>query len=104
MAAQGIPMDAKLLAAVRARDQADAEAATNQQIEIWPDMAPAVLTFMAMGTQWKRGFFGEALGLDYSAIQPCAGMLDVVIDTRAFLDIQIMESAALKEMRKRKHG
>lgn len=97
-------MDADTLKAVREYDAADAEAAAAQQVEIWPDMVPAVLTFMSMGTQWKRGLFGEMLGLDYSAIQPCAGMLDVVIDTRAFLDIQIMESAALDQIRKRRHG
>lgn len=103
MVAQGIPMTPELVKAVRERDAADAEVAAAQQIEVWPDMAPAVLTFMAMGTQWTRGILGERLGLDYSAIQPCAGMLGVVIGTREFLDIQIMEAAALAELRKRRN-
>lgn len=104
MTAQGIPMDAQLLKAVRERDAADAEAAASNQVEIWPDMAPAVLTFMAMGTQWNRGMFGERLGLNYAMVQPVAAMLEVVVDTRAFLDIQIMEAAALNHFGKRKHG
>lgn len=105
MTAQGIPMDAKLLRAVRKRDAADAEAAAATQMEIWPDMAPAVLVFMSMAaTQWNRGMFGERLGLNYAMVQPVASMLDVLIDTRAFLDIQIMEGAALQELGKRKHG
>lgn len=102
MTAQGIPMTPELLKAVRERDANDADAAEAQTVEIWPDMAPAVLTFMSMTTQWTVGMFGNRLGLDYSRVQPTAAMLDLVIDTRAFLDLQLMERAALAELGRRK--
>lgn len=104
MKAQGVPMTDEILRAVRARDKADADMEAARKTEIWPDMAPAVLTFMSMTTQWRVNFFGQRIGLDYAQVQPCAQMLGVVIDTQAFLDLQTMERAALEELGRRKGG
>lgn len=96
---QGIPFTPELLEAVRKLDDQDAE--RREEIPVWPDMAPGVLTFLAMATQWKRAPFGELLGLEYPAIRPTAELLGLAVTERAFHDIRIMESEALKAVRER---
>lgn len=99
---QGIAMSPELLNAVRKRDRI--ESRRRNEILIWPDMAPGVITFFAMGTQWQRHPMGPATGLDYSAILPTAKMLGLEDDfsPEAFHDIRIMEGEALKALRSRR--
>lgn len=102
MIAQGVPMPPDVLAAVR---KLDAQAPDNRSsIEIWPDMAPGVLTFFALDTQWLRGPMGEALGVNYMAIKPTADLLGLTADQQAFHDIRILENEALRAMRAKRHG
>lgn len=97
MKEQGIVFTPELLAAVRKRDAADAE--NREAMEIWPDMAPGVLTFLAMQTQWHRGTAGELLGLNYIALRPTADLLCLVLDTQAFHDVRTMEDETLRVVR-----
>lgn len=101
MAAQGIHMTPALLSAVRARDAQDGR---SRDTEIWPDMAPAVVTFFALDTQWQRGFMGEIVGLNYAVIRETAAMLGVELDQRAFHDIRIMENETLRVIRSKRRG
>ena len=70
-------------------------------IWLWPDTALVVEVFMSMGTQWRIGMNG-ATGLDYSALPFVLRASNVKSkDWGEFLDdIRLMESVALKEMRK----
>lgn len=70
-------------------------------IWLWPDTALVVEVFMSMGTQWRIGMNG-ATGLDYSALPFVLRALNVKRKYWSeFLDdIRLMESVALKEMRK----
>lgn len=95
-----MPFTPELLEAVRKMDAQDAE--RREEIELWPDMAPGVLTFMAMTTQWQRAPFGELLGLNYTAIRPTAELLCLALDERAFHDIRVMEDEALRAIREKR--
>lgn len=95
---QGIPFTPELLAAVRKMDAQDAE--RRDELEIWPDMAPGVLTFMSMQTQWLHHPMGGLLGLNYQAIRPTADLLCLALDDRAFHDIRIMEQEVLRTVRR----
>lgn len=94
-------MTPALLAAVRKRDEQETR---NRETEIWPDMAAGVITFFAMDTQWRRDLTGAVIGLDYSALQPCAQLLEINLDQRAFHDIRIMESETLRVIRSKRRG
>lgn len=70
--------------------------------EVWPENWPAWSLFDALGTQWRAGGGGGVIGLDY-------GPLFTLLDRRYpddpatwqahFDDIQILESAALAQIR-----
>jgi len=98
---QGIKMDPDLLRKVRKRDAQ--ETRRKNEILIWPDMAPAVLVFFNMDTQWVRHPMGPPVGLNYSAIQPTAQMLGLADDfsPQSFQDIRTMEGEALRQIRSR---
>lgn len=98
MISQGVPMTPELLKAVRERDEQ--EQRTRPGIEIWPDMANGVLTFFAMDTQWRRGPFGDLLGLDYGVVRATADLLGLTLDAQAFHDVRTMESETLRVVRK----
>jgi len=70
-------------------------------VEIWPDNWQAFKVFDAIGTQWRIGFNG-ATGLDYSVLPEIWRRTKTKIEDRdsVFLDLRIMEEAALQEMRK----
>lgn len=92
-------MTPDLLNSVRAYDkQADEQ---RDAVEIWPDMANAVLVFCALATQWKHGPMGGLLGLDYSQIRPTADLFSLTIDGQGFHDIRTMEAEVLKVARER---
>lgn len=80
------------LAALAARQQ-------DQCIEVWPDNWRAFVLFSRVQTQWNVSMGGPT-GLRYEAIYP---LLDREADTKdewleLFQDIQVLESAALKQM------
>lgn len=70
---------------------------------IWllPDVEKVVEVFVSMGTQWRIGMNG-ATGLDYSALPFVLKALNVLEGEWGDIldDIRLMESVALKEMRK----
>ena len=70
---------------------------------IWllPDVSKSVEVFVSMGTQWRIGMNG-ATGLDYSALPFVLRALNIARSDWGDMldDIRLMESVALKEMRK----
>lgn len=75
-------------------------AASNHDIQVWPENWPVVELFGRLGTQWNVGMSGPT-GLRYEAIYP---LLDRFVSDdeewkQAFDDLQIMERAALDAMR-----
>jgi hypothetical protein len=62
-------------------------------------MKEAVGLFMSLATQWRWTGAGLAgafrTGLDYSVLAPTAASLDITMTPDLFVDIQIMETAAL---------
>lgn len=69
-------------------------------MEVWPENHAAFILFHDLFTQWRVGMSGPT-GLDYAAMYP-------LLDRRAqsqqewdqlFEDLQLMEAAALKQMR-----
>jgi uncharacterized protein DUF1799 len=69
-------------------------------VGVWPDVMPSVRVFQAMGTQWRMGFNGP-IGLDYGALREVWQRLRVPSAERdwIFADLQVMERAALDQMR-----
>lgn len=68
---------------------------------LWPDVAQVVEVFIGMSTQWRIGMNG-ATGLDYSALPFVLKAFNVRKKDWGWMldDIRLMESVALKEMRK----
>ncbi|MDQ1229271.1 hypothetical protein QE379_000697 [Sphingomonas sp. SORGH_AS 879] len=54
-----------------------------------------VTLFMALTSQWRFHAMGGRLGLDYAAVRPTADMLSIAVSPDLFLDLQMMERAAL---------
>lgn len=79
------------------------EEAIGPPTEIWPDNDLAVSTFLSMCTQWNSNGFG-ATGLKYEALEPVLRMTGVPRKEwpDVFHGVGIMESEALKLMRKEK--
>ena len=71
-----------------------------EEAEIWPDMQQAVAVFGAMSSQWNVGP-GGAVGLRYEALNVVMDIYGIEPAQRRDLlaDRQIMESAALAELR-----
>ena len=70
-------------------------------VEVWPDNWDAVILFHRLGSQWRAGP-GGVFGLDYNVLYR---MMDRMILTPERYDeleeeIQILEAAAVEEMRK----
>ena len=66
---------------------------------MWPDNHAAFILFNNLSTQWRIGMGGPT-GLDYAAVYP---LLDRAAKDpqewdELFSDIQVMESAALKQI------
>ncbi|QPS18370.1 DUF1799 domain-containing protein [Sphingomonas paucimobilis] len=60
-----------------------------------PDEVDVVTLFMALTSQWRFHAMGGRLGIEYAAVRPTADMLEIVMTTSLFLDLQMMERAAL---------
>lgn len=57
-----------------------------------------MVLFLALGTQWLWAGLGERVGLNYAMIEPTARMLDLDLEprTRLMIDLKVMEDEALK--------
>lgn len=82
--------------------RAGAVSPDSQVIEIGAAEADAVHLFFSLDTQWRRvGMSAARVGLDYSAIEATARMLDLSMSPALFRDLRLMEGEALKEFAKR---
>lgn len=74
------------------------------EVDLWPENAQAVATFIQMGTQWRHGM-GGITGLDYGALEAVLRIRQVPSeDWQDVLDgVRTMERAVL-EMRAEKNG
>ncbi|WP_343526951.1 DUF1799 domain-containing protein [Sphingomonas sp.] len=64
-------------------------------VEIGPDEVDVVTLFMSLTTQWRFHGMGGRLGLINEAVRPTAKNLSIAMTTDLFLDLQMMERAAL---------
>lgn len=70
--------------------------------EIWPCNVKTVDLFIGLRTQWRviAGFAGERYqGLDYPAVESYLRTMKIKRQKRVMKELQIMERAALEEMR-----
>ena len=72
----------------------------SEEVEIWTDFEKAVDLFMFLGTQWRMGANG-AIGLDYNVVYHKLDRMKLSDDDYAQMeaDIQVLETAALAELR-----
>lgn len=83
---------AKLPAWMKRKDETD-------EIQLLPEEAETAQLFLALGTQWRRhAMTGICLGLDYGVIPPTAQMLAIELNPARFLDLRMMEQAALDQI------
>lgn len=74
----------------------------SQLVEFSQDEADSFALFCALDTQWQRhAMTGHRLGLDYSQIEPVGRMLGIEVCARRFMDLRILENAALVEFARR---
>lgn len=67
-------------------------------IELGEDEGQSFALFAALDTQWHRhAMTGLRLGIDYGQIEPTARMLSIEMTSQRFLDLRVMEAAALAE-------
>lgn len=78
-----------------------ADYAAEENIEVWPENWDAILLFDAIGSQWRVGPSGP-YGLDYNVLYRKMDRMGLTPERYDELEdqIQIMEDAALEEMRK----
>lgn len=70
-------------------------------MEIEPDAWPAVQLWLRVQTQWRVVGMGSAIGLDYPAVFAVMDRAKIADpDGRLFEDLQVMEIAALRALRK----
>lgn len=69
-------------------------------VDVWPANWEAFCLFADLETQWRVGI-GGATGLDYTAVVSMMDLHEVPRERRRELlaDLQVMEKAALKQMR-----
>lgn len=96
------PSDAQLAAFGFTRADFDADV-----LDIWPDNLLAVAAFKALRTQWRYmpgGMDRPAIpsGLDYASIDTVFRHVGIPAEAQpqVFADVQLMEVAALNEMRR----
>ena len=77
-----------------------------EHFEVWEENWDAVMMFLRMQTQWSVSMAGY-VGLKYEVLLGSGGLFDLynVEDRRDVLErLQILEAAALSELRKRSDG
>jgi hypothetical protein len=78
----------------------------SNNFEVWDENWDTVMMFLRMQTQWEVSMSGY-VGLKYDVLLVSHGLFGLynVEDRRDMLErLQIMEAAALKELRKRSDG
>lgn len=68
--------------------------------EVWPENEASLTLFLRMNTQWDMSD-GRVTRLNYAALNTVMDIFATPDKQQAFLDVQIMENAALVELRKR---
>jgi hypothetical protein len=71
--------------------------------EVWPENFEVFQLFSALQTQWRTGSNGPT-GLDYNTLFQYMALQDIAPERQRELlpDIQVMESAALSEIHRKK--
>ena len=64
--------------------------------EVWPENWAAVEAFLAVETQWRISPAGGLLGLDYAGVRAALDLLEVPGQRALFVDLQVMERAAIE--------
>lgn len=74
-------------------------AEVDEALELTRDQADTIGLFIALDTQWRcHPMTGTRLGIDYSAIEPTARMMEIKMTPQLLPDIRAMELAALDEL------
>ena len=68
--------------------------------EVYAENWAAVLFFNRLQTQWIVGGTGRRTGLNYPGVESAGRLAGVDITAEMFDQLQVMELAALEEMRK----
>lgn len=97
--------EAQIDAAFAARDleSPDTEK-VDADFQVWPENEPALAAFLALATQWHfHPQSGRPAGLNYTAVRQVIraqrSRFSGVAADAVFLDVLVMERAALVEMR-----
>lgn len=70
-----------------------------EDFELFAENEQAFEVFTACATQWRyAGMSGQALGLDYPALQSVMQMLEVDNQSAVFQQVRLIESGALSVM------
>lgn len=70
--------------------------------EVWEENFSTLEVFLSLSTQWRPGPLGGCLGLDYPGVRAALRMRRVRKPQQVFADLQVMESAALKVLNRKK--
>lgn len=81
---------------IEAEAAAADEARKAEVVEVWDTHWPIVQVFLACATQWRVAPMGGRSGLDYPAVEWVARRHDLEIDAAALVDLQVLETEALK--------
>ena len=74
-----------------------------QPFEVLPDNEQAVTLFLRAENQWRvGGMDGVVLGLDYAGVAAAARAVGMRLKGELFESLQVMESAALAALHKRR--
>jgi hypothetical protein len=79
----------------------EADYAADADVEVWPENWDAILLFHSMRSQWRVGP-GGPFGLDYNVLYRKMDRMNLTPERYDELEaeIQIMENAAVEELRK----
>ena len=64
--------------------------------EVWPENWPTLLLFLAVSSQWRYAGMGQAVGLDYTAVDVTIRYRQMEVTPQMFEDLQAMERGALQ--------
>ena len=76
-----------------------------EKTKVWLIHQPVLNVFNSLATQWRLGIKGPS-GIDYSVLPVVMDLHNINQQDRAqlFADLQVMESAALEQMRENKQN
>lgn len=97
MAALGAPPEMARAIAARTEEE--------PPVEVWSENEAAVLTFLAMDTQWRRaGMSGIPTGLDYTVLPVVCRAHRRRLDANLLGRLGVIETAAITAMLERRRG